>query len=269
MSQPIKLMCALAHPDDESLGTGGILAKYAADGVQTYLLTATRGECGWFGDPEDYPGPESLAQIREEELYAAAQALGIKEVEILGYHDGELDQADPKRVIGQIVSHLRRLQPHVVVTFGPDGIYGHPDHIAISQYTTAAVVAAADPTFVIDGNSNPHRVSKLYYAVSTQEDMAAYQQVFGELVLNIDGEERRAASWQPWAITTWVDVADYWQQVWRAISCHRSQLPGYQKLKNLPPDLHKSLWEHQTFYRAYSLVNGGREIEKDLLAGLR
>jgi LmbE family N-acetylglucosaminyl deacetylase len=268
MSQPIKLMCALAHPDDESLGTGGILAKYAADGVHTYLITATRGERGWFGDPEDYPGPQSLARIREEELYAAAQALGIQEVEILGYHDGELDQADPEEVIGKLIRHLRRVQPHVVVTFGPDGIYGHPDHIAISQYTTAAVVAAADPSFVIDGNSTPHRVSKLYYAVSTQEDMAAYQQVFGELVLNIDGEERRVTSWQPWAITTWVDVADYWPQVWQAISCHRSQLPGYQKLQNLPSELHRSLWEHQTFYRAYSLVNGGRGIEKDLLAGL-
>lgn len=269
MSHSIRLMCALAHPDDESLGTGGILAKYAAERVQTYLLTATRGERGWFGDPDVYPGPEALAQIREKELYAAAQALGIQEVKMLGYHDGELAQVNPIQVIGKIVRYLRRVRPHIVVTFGPDGAYGHPDHIAISQYTSAATVTAADPTFSVDGNSTPHRVSKLYYMASTQEHMAAYQEVFGELVLNIDGEERRPSGWEPWAITTWVDTADYWQQVWQAISCHRSQLSGYQKLKDLPPELHRSLWEHQTFYRAYSLVNGGREIENDLLTGLR
>ena len=63
MSKQLKLMCILAHPDDESLGTGGILAKYAAEGVETYLVTATRGQRGWFGPEEDYPGPESLERV--------------------------------------------------------------------------------------------------------------------------------------------------------------------------------------------------------------
>ena len=75
MTETLKLMCILAHPDDESLGTGGILAKYAAEGVETYLITATRGERGWMGDEKDDPGPEALGQLRTQELQAAARAL--------------------------------------------------------------------------------------------------------------------------------------------------------------------------------------------------
>ena len=163
MIDSLRLMCVLAHPDDESLGMGGILAKYAAEGVGTYLITATRGERGWFGSEDAYPGPEALGHIREAELYAAAEALGVREVALLGYTDGELGQADSTEVIGKIVAHLRHVGPQVVVTFDPHGVYGHPDHIAISQLTSAAVVAAADPHY--DGSQAwpPHRVSKLYY----------------------------------------------------------------------------------------------------------
>src|SRR5215471_2845435 len=146
-----KLMAVLAHPDDESLGVGGTLAKYASEGAEVFLVTATRGEGGryrGFGpDDPHYPGPSALAIIRETELRAAAAALGIREVSLLDYRDQHLDRANPREAIAAIVRHIRRVQPHVVVTFGPDGAYRHPDHIAISQFTTAAVVAAADPAF--------------------------------------------------------------------------------------------------------------------------
>lgn len=143
-------MAVLAHPDDESLGVGGTLAKYASEGVETFLVTATRGERGRYRghrDDERHPGPLTLGTIRESELRAAASALGIRELSLLGYRDQELDRADPQEAVARIVSHLRRTRPDVVVTFGPDGAYGHPDHIAICQYTTAALVAAADPSF--------------------------------------------------------------------------------------------------------------------------
>lgn len=266
MTRPLKLMCILAHPDDESLGTGGILAKYAAEGIETYLVTATRGERGWFGEEDDYPGPAALGHIREVELRAAAETLGLKGVTFLDYEDGELDQANPAGAIGKIVTHLRRVRPHVVVTFDPNGAYGHPDHIAICQFTTAAVVAAADPYYA---DTQPHRVSKLYYMVETQENMAAYEAAFGDLVMRIDGMERRATGWQDWAITTRIDTSAHWQQVWQAISCHQSQLPGYEALSNLPDEFHRNLWHTQKFYRAFSLVNGGRQVEHDLFAGLR
>jgi LmbE family N-acetylglucosaminyl deacetylase len=268
MSRQLKLMCVLAHPDDESLGTGGILAKYAAEGVETYLVTATRGERGWFGLQEDFPGPERLGQRREAELYAAAKVLGLHNIAFLDYQDGELDEADPEQAIGKIVAQLRRVRPQVVVTFDPYGSYGHPDHIAICQFTTAAVTAAADPDYA-GAPAQPHRVSKLYYMVETEENLAVYQAAFGELVMQVDGQARRAAGWPEWAITTRIDTSAYWQQVWQAVSCHQSQLPGYQALKNLSPQRHQKLWGSQTYYRLFSLVNGGRQVERDLFEGLR
>ena len=79
MPDRLRLLCVLAHPDDESLATGGILAKYAAEGVATSLITATRGEHGWFGDPTRYPGPRRLGQIRAAELRKAARVLGLED----------------------------------------------------------------------------------------------------------------------------------------------------------------------------------------------
>ena len=264
----MKLMCILAHPDDESLGMGGILAKYAAEGIETYLVTATRGERGWFGDAADYPGPTRLGQIRQAELAAAASVLGLREVNFLGYQDGDLDQADPDEAIAKIVAHLRRIRPQVVVTFDPWGIYGHPDHIAISQLATSAAVAAANPAYDrVDGL--PHQVSKLYYRAVSQAEQNAYEVAFGELIMTIDGVERRTVSWPEWSITTCVDTSAYSAQVWEAVACHQSQLPGYEALRQLPAKYHEYLWGKQTYYRAFSTVNGGREVERDLFAGLR
>src|SRR6266704_1249805 len=117
MTNKLKLMCVLAHPDDESLGNGGTIAKYAAEGVETYLVTATRGERGWFGDESDDPGLEALGKIREAELLAAARALGIRQVDFLNYLDGDLDQAPPAEAVAKIVGYVRRVKPDVVVTF--------------------------------------------------------------------------------------------------------------------------------------------------------
>src|SRR5215469_2010580 len=99
MTHALKLMCVLAHPDDESLGNGGILAKYAAEGIKTYLVTATRGEHGWFGDEQTYPGPKELGKIRENELLDAARVLNIRSVDFLDYIDGELDQVNAEEAI--------------------------------------------------------------------------------------------------------------------------------------------------------------------------
>jgi LmbE family N-acetylglucosaminyl deacetylase len=269
MTDTLKLMAVLAHPDDESLGVGGILAKYAVEGIETALVTATRGERGWFGDEREYPGLEALGQIREAELRAAAEVLGIRSVDFLNYIDGELDQARPAEVVAKIVGHLRRVKPDVVVTFGPDGIYGHPDHIAISQCTTAAIVEAASPDSLYYQDLAPHRIAKLYYMAATENLLDVYQFVFGDLVMHIDGVERRGAGWPEWQITTRIDTWAYWRTVWKAVCCHRTQLPAYHLLENLPEEQHKLLWGSQMFYRAFSLVNGGRILENDLFEGLR
>jgi len=269
MVKALRLMCILAHPDDESLGTGGILAKYAQEGVETYLVTATRGEHGWTGDMTTYPGPEQLGQRREAELNAAAAVLRIKQVDFLDYIDGKLDQANAIEAVAQIVRLIRRIQPHVVVTFGPDGGYGHPDHIAISQFTTAAILCAADPSYTQIQGEGSYRISKLYYYTLGKEQIKVYQETFGELSIDVDGKLRDASGWQPWTITTHIDTEDYWQTVWQAVCCHRSQLVNFQSLEQQPAETHKKLWGHQTFYRALSLVNGGRIVETDLFDGLR
>jgi LmbE family N-acetylglucosaminyl deacetylase len=269
MATLLKLMCVLAHPDDESFGMGGMLAHSAAEGVATYLVTATGGELGWSGDPADNPGPAALRELRRHELGAAAEVLGIREVSFLGYQDGELDQAEPGTAIAQIAAHIRRVRPQVVVTFDPFGVYGHPDHIAISQHATAAVVAAADPYYVDVTELPPHRVSKLYYMVWNDKVQSAFEAAFGELVMKVNGQDRRPVVWPEWAITTRVDTSAHWERVWEAISCHRSQLPGYQVLKSLPEEQHQNMWGSQLYHRVFSLVNGGPNTETDLFDGFR
>ena len=257
------LMAVLAHPDDESLGVGGTLAKYASEGVDVFLLTATRGESGRYHghrpDDRQHPGPLALAGIRETELRAAASVLGVRDVSLLDYCDQQLDRANPQEAVAGIVRHLRRVRPDVVVTFGPDGAYGHPDHIAISQFTTAAVVAAADAAWA---------VSKLYYIAWPESTWAAYQTAFRKLLSTVDGVERQATAWPDWAITTVVDTRQVWSTVWRAVSCHESQVTAYERLNDLLPAHHEALWGSQSFYRVFSTVNGGRARETCLFEGI-
>lgn len=268
MDEPLKLMAILAHPDDESLGFGGTLAKYAAEGVDVYLLTATRGERGWPGPEEDYPGVDTLGQIRESELRAAADALGIKRVDFLDYVDGEVDQAEPDEAIGRITRHLRQVRPQVIVTFGAAGGYGHPDHIAVSQFTSAAIVCAADPGYA-PGSGPPHRVTKHYWRLWSRDEMAAYQSVFGDLVMSIDGRPRTAFGWDDWIMTTRLDTAAHTSTVWQAVQCHLSQLPAGAALSQLAEEQRNSLWASEGYYRLFSTANGGRRPESDLFEGLR
>jgi len=270
-----RLMAVLAHPDDESLGVGGTLAKYASEGVEVFLLTATRGDAGRYRGhrPSDdqHPGPMALASIRENELRAAASVLGVRDVSVLEHGDQRLDSANPREVVEEIAGHLRRVRPDVVVTFGPDGAYGHPDHIAISQFTTAAIVAAADPAFTFpdaEGAVRSHSVSKLYYVAWPESTWAAYQAAFRQLFSTVDGVERQVTAWPDWAITTVIDTREFWPTVWRAISCHESQIAAYERLKDLAPEHHQALWGWQSFYRAFSTVNGGRSRETDLFDGI-
>ncbi len=270
-----RLMAVLAHPDDESLGAGGTLAKYASEGVEVFLLTATRGDAGRYhghrpGEPE-HPGALALANIREAELRAAASVLGVRELMLLDYRDQQLDAANPRQAVTEIVGHVRRVRPDVVLTFGPDGSYGHPDHIAISQLTTAAILAAADPRFASDAShaaAPPHSVSKLYYMAWPDSTWTAYQTALKKLVSTVDGVERQATPWPDWAITTVIDTRKFWPTVWQAVSCHESQVAAYKQLTNLSPEHHESVWGSQSFYRVFSMVNGGRARETDLFEGI-
>lgn len=262
-----RLMGILAHPDDESLGMGGAFVKYASEGADTYLLTATRGERGRFGTQQASPGMDIVGKTRAQELLAAADILKIKEVTFLDYIDGDLDKADPHEVIAKISTHIRRVQPQVIVSFGPEGGYGHPDHIAISQFATAAIVKAADAAFHTK-NYAPFSVSKLYYLAWPLSKWEAYQAALKQLSVMVDGHRRIATPYPDWVITTKVDTSPYWKTVWQAILCHQTQMSIYEKLGSLSDEQHIALWGSQEFYRVFSLVNGGRQVETDLFDGL-
>ena len=264
----LRLLGVLAHPDDESLGFGGSLAKYAAEGVETFVVTATRGEAGRFGAAGKGHDPAEVGRVREAELRAAAKVLGVSEVSVLGWPDGGVDRVPAANAIAEIVAHLRRIKPDVVVTFGPEGAYGHPDHIAISQFATSAAMCAADAEYRV-GDSIPHRVTKFYYMAWGGAKWAAYQAAFKKLTMTADGVERQATPWPEWAVTTRVDTSAVWRTVWDAVCRHETQMSVYEKLGELSTEQQRSLWGSQEFYRVFSAVNGGREVEMDLFEGLR
>lgn len=269
MSSTLRLMCVLAHPDDESLGVGGTIAKYSAEGIETYLVTATRGEKGWFGAEKDYPGPVTLGRTRQAELLSAAQILGLRQVYFLDYIDGELDKADTQEAVEKITHYLRLVRPQVVITFGPEGSYGHPDHIAISQLTTAATVSAADCHYADREDLPPHRISKLYYMMDARSLWESFNEFFGEITMNVGGIERRPVLWEDWAITTRINGDEYWRTALSAILCHESQLPSLGNLHHLNDEQLRRLFRENTFYRAFSLVQNGHSPEGDLFEGLR
>ncbi len=269
MANPLKLLAVFPHPDDESLGLGGTLAKYSAEGVETYLVCATRGERGWNGPEDQDPGMDALGKIREGELKCAADHLGLKEVNFLDYIDGDVDQADPQKIIADIVAKIRRIQPHVIVTFSLDGSYGHPDHIALAQFTSAAIVCAASGSYQDLHNQSAHQVSKHYYMVDSNGVVEELKQAIGGISMEIDGVERSHFGWDDWAISARIDARDYFDTIWKAVLCHQSQLPGYGPLIHLPRETLINFIGEGNFLRAFSLVNGGRVVEHDLFEGLR
>lgn len=168
-----RLLAVLAHPDDESFGMGGTLAWYAACGAAVFLVCATRGEAGEV-DPHHLSGYGSVAERREAELRCAAKALGLSGVFLLGYRDSgmagspdnqhpqALAAAPPDEVAAHVTRAIRRLRPHVVLTFDPIGGYRHPDHLMIQQATVRAFQVASDAS-IFPGEEPPYQPQKLYF----------------------------------------------------------------------------------------------------------
>lgn len=155
-----------AHPDDETFSGGGTYAKYSAAGVRCTIYCATDGDAGKTSGLV-VASKQELAAIRRRELNAAARALGIQSVETPGHPDGGLRTIDPDALVGEIVRHLRRERPDVVVTFGPEGAPNtHPDHRVISRAATAAFFLACNPTVFAEqlrDGVEPHQPRRLYF----------------------------------------------------------------------------------------------------------
>jgi LmbE family N-acetylglucosaminyl deacetylase len=133
----------MAHPDDESMGTGGLILRHTRADVEVNLICGTRGEKGWVGKPIG-ARREDLSRIRTTELEAAASSLAINGYQLWDYPDGGVEGSDQAEITTRIGAEISRLAPAVVVGWGPDGAYGHPDHIAMGRCTDAAVASAPD-----------------------------------------------------------------------------------------------------------------------------
>ncbi len=144
---PHDLLLLLAHPDDESFFIAGAAAKLAAAGRPAGLVCATRGQAGALAPAGQPPlaTRETVGAVREQELRAACAVVGLDVVAVLDYQDKQLAAADPGEVRATLVRLIRAERPRVVATFDPNGVTGHPDHIAISRFAADAVPAAADP----------------------------------------------------------------------------------------------------------------------------
>lgn len=209
------LLVVIAHPDDESFPIGGTLAKYAAEGVRVVLVSATRGEAG-------IPGLSAVetGRLRTAELSCAAQVLGVSRLEFLDYPDGALNRVDEETVIAKLLQILQQEKPDTLITFGPDGISGHPDHIAVHRLTTEA----------FDRSGISARLLYIAPSEATQQGcgIPPSDEVANGPVVSID-------------------ISDYRLSKVRAMQCHVSQRPPYT---GNPEDEAENLACHEYFVLA-------------------
>jgi LmbE family N-acetylglucosaminyl deacetylase len=204
---PLTVLVVHAHPDDEGIGTGGLLARYSAEGIRTVLVTATLGEEGEIHDPElvEEEARPRLAAIREDELRRAAALLGISQLELLGYRDSGMigtpsndnpasfHLAAPEEALARLVRLIRHHRPQVLVTYNEKGGYGHPDHIKCHQITVAAYDAAGDADRFPDAGE-PWTPSKLYATAWSREAWQALRAAMKERGLWQEEEQKEQAA---------------------------------------------------------------------------
>jgi LmbE family N-acetylglucosaminyl deacetylase len=138
-----RILCVFAHPDDEVFCAGGSLARYSAQGDEIMVVSATQGDAGQIRDA-NIATRRTLGSVRARELQQSCQHLGVQHVVCLNYGDGTLKDLDIHVLVAEVVRIIREFRPDIVITFGPDGAYGHPDHIVIGEATTLACNLAGD-----------------------------------------------------------------------------------------------------------------------------
>lgn len=272
-----RLLGIFAHPDDE--GTmGATLLQYNMAAVETGLVCATRGEVGEIADPA-LATPENLGQVREGEMRAAAEALGVRNLWFLDYRDsgmaGTAENQDPRSlaqasaaaVVSKLVAIIRQFRPQVIVTFDETGGYGHPDHIAIYRHTTTAFHAAADATQYPELGP-AHTVSKLYYASfprSTMRAMAEWMrsQNYQGSFSNLDPEKMGVPDEQ---ISVSRNVEQWREAKDRSWAMHRTQMDSTSVIAQLPQEI-QDKWRSQEYFQlGASRVGSDVPGENDLFA---
>lgn len=248
------LLVAVAHPDDETFGMGGTMARYAADGWNVTVVCATRGEVGEISDPS-LATPQTLGQVREQELRSACRLLGVEDVRFLGYRDSGMEgtpenadaralcNADPARVTADFAAAIRDTRPSAILTWDPSGGYGHPDHRAVHHCVTAAFEQAAATT---------QPPASLYY-------MALPVHLFEEIAADLarqgiewgsEGMRERAQELPHLPATTEIDVAAYVDRKFAAFQEHRTQVTADSPFERISPELRRRFAATEHFYRA-------------------
>lgn len=282
------LLAVHAHPDDECISTGGILARYAAEGVRTVLVTCTDGAVGEISDPA-LATPENLAEVRSHELDDSVRILGISRSVRLGYRDSgmagtadndhprSLNQAPFEEALARVVRVVREEQPQIIVTYDERGGYGHPDHVRAHQLAVAAFEAAADPARYPEAGA-AWSTSKLYYAVVPRSGMRAFGERLRAAGIEVpfggvadDGNaEAGTQEDAPFGVpdervTTFIDVADYVGTKRASLLAHRTQMGPGEFFVRIPEDVFADVFGRETFQR---VTGPGPTPEDDLFAAL-
>jgi len=268
-----RILAIFAHPDDEAFGVGGTLARYAAQGYEIELVSATRGEAGEISDSK-LATPETLGTVRERELLCAAQVLGIRKVHFLDFCDSGMDgadlnhnpvsfvNADPAQVQIKLIEIIRGFKPHAVITFEPNGGYGHPDHIAIHHHTVNAFHAAASLT-MLPGAGEPHQTERLFYTGIPRSFFVKLREQIELLGLDASDydwlEQGHLAEWEN-QINVELDVSDYIDLKWRALTCHATQFGPENLFRRLPEATMRKLIGHETFSLAWPIAPAGKML---------
>ena len=273
------LLAVLAHPDDETI-CSGVLAMAAARGWRVVLASATRGEAGEIADAS-LATPETLGAVREEELRCACGRLGIEEPRLLGYCDSGMagalqnedprsfTRADPHTVQRQIVTLIRKLQPHSVITFEPFGIYGHPDHIAISRFTTEAFDYAGEAEAFRESGP-PWRPQYLYYGGLSLPWFEEVQQRIAQLALDRPVFEALSEQMKGHLeaftaqITHEIDVSGYLPKKVASLACHRTQLTKHAPFFHLIKPNMADLFSPEYYVEVRRSAVPLRELEESL-----
>jgi N-acetyl-1-D-myo-inositol-2-amino-2-deoxy-alpha-D-glucopyranoside deacetylase len=294
------LMTVHAHPDDETIGTGGAMARAVAAGRRVVLVTCTRGELGEIvvPDMDTDDNHRRLGEIRAGELERAMGALGVTEWENLGYRDsgmmgtdGNHDprsfwKADLDEAAGRLVWLIRRYRPDVVTTYNEFGGYGHPDHIRTHDVAVRAFDRAGDPGWYpeqLDGTGvEPWAPAKLYeqaISASVRQKMAERMRELGQRSWwepPEDATPEQVAEFEAFAakllvpdesITTRIDVADALDAKWAALREHVTQIGPDNPFMALGVEGWRELGAEETFIRRESRVDAALP-ETDLFAGV-
>ncbi|HLZ47715.1 MAG TPA: PIG-L deacetylase family protein [Candidatus Limnocylindria bacterium] len=262
----LRLATILSHPDDETFGIGGTLIKYTDAGVECHSLSLTQGEAGANGDPADPIPRERLGEARAAELAEAGRRMGIASTTCFTYPDGKLAQASAADVVRDIVRWLRAKRPDVVITWGPDGGYGHPDHVATGPLTLHAIELAGIQRHEPGLGEHVH-VRRCYQTVVPAAAFDRLRELAPDFAAYMDTLAVRPHRWTEEELGAVIDIRDVADRKWHAMQAHRSQVVDLERLARLR-DTMGFVTQEETYIRAFP-DPGGPPLETDLFAGVK